>query len=80
MTPGWLIRFGATMFAIPYTIVSLVGLTTGLIICYWMVNTGGAEMPWGFVSGTLALVVVIGLIGTAAVALLGARATLRERE
>lgn len=77
--PRVLTRFGAAMFAIPYAVVSIVGLVTGLVIASWMVGRD-MTMPWLFIYSLVALVVVIGLLGTLAVSALGTRDALREPE
>lgn len=80
ISPAQLTRFGATMFAMPYAVATLVGFSTGIAICIRKVSNPGIPMPWSTISVTLLAILGVGLLGTAAVSVLGTRDALREAE
>ena len=80
ISPAQLTRFGATMFAMPYAVATLVGFSTGIAICIREVSNPGIPMPWSTISVTLLAILGVGLLGTAAVSVLGTRDALREAE
>lgn len=75
-----LTRFGATMFAMPYAVATLVGFSTGVAICVRRVSNPGIPMPWSAIGVTLLVILGVGVLGTAAVSVLGTRDALREAE
>ena len=73
LPPRRLANMEAWLFAVPYTIVGLVGLVTGLAMCWSYLRFTTTPMPWGAVGLIAAASAAVGLAGSAAMALLGAR-------
>lgn len=80
ISPAQLTRVGATMFAMPYAVATLVGFSTGFAIAMRKVTNPGIPMPWSTIGVTLLVILGVGLLGTAALAALGTRDALREAE
>jgi len=80
ISPMQLTRFGATIFAIPFGISTLVGFAAGVAICIRRVSNPGIPMPWSTIGATLLAILVVGVLGTGAVAALGTRDAMREAE
>ncbi len=80
ISPAQLTRVGATMFAMPYTVATLAGFSTGCAIAIRKVTNPGIPMPWSTIGVTLLAILGVGLLGTAALAALGTRDALREAE
>jgi hypothetical protein len=76
-SPRMLAGLSATLFAVPFAVVSAVGLGAGIVIAAWQVQ-GESRMPWSFIGWTCFGVVVAGTVGTLAVTGLGARSARRD--
>ena len=74
LVPRRLVALEAWLFALPYCVVATVSFLAGLAICVKLLGIfSGTPMPWHDIGTILILVGVIGVLGTACVALFGAR-------
>lgn len=72
LTPRRLVNLEVWQFAAPYTAIVAASFAAGLAMCVLILRLGGAvPMPWEAIAATVAGAAVVGLVGTAGVALFG---------
>ncbi len=74
LVPRRLVAMEAWLFALPYCVVATVSFLAGLAICVKLLGVfSGTPMPWHDIGVIMIVVGVIGVLGTASVAVFGAR-------
>lgn len=68
------------MFAAPYVAIAVISSCVGLIVCWLIVRSIGAGMPWQTVGVILGAEGIAGLIGTLSVALFSVRSFREDPE
>lgn len=79
ISPPQMTLLTGALFAVPYGVMSGFALTTGLLICLMMLDSG-VPFPWAAIAATILATLAIGGSGTGLVAALGSRQALREAE
>jgi hypothetical protein len=79
ISPPQMTLLTGALFAVPYGVMSGFALTTGLLICFVMLDSG-VPFPWLAITATVLATLAIGACGTGLVAALGSRQALREAE
>ncbi len=79
ISPAHMTGLAAAVFALPYGVMAAFAVGTGLLICLLMLDSG-EPFPWGPIGATALATLLVGAVGTAMVAALGSRQTLRDPE
>ncbi|QIK74889.1 hypothetical protein [Nocardioides piscis] len=78
-SPHALKSLGAALFGVSYAVACTVGMGIGVFVCAQMVDDG-VPLPWSLINAVAAVLIILGLLGTGAMALFNARAVYRTIE